>query len=600
MSGTLASAVLRLGRWLQSHSFGFTPEQIGVNEGLRAATAVSLMVVSASLTGDTLFAWGAFAAFWTCLADPSGPVRRRLYTMGGFILTGTVVGPLMSCSAGLGPWAVTPLLFLVVGLCNMARLFGPEAGQAGMLASVVAVVSVEQPAHLSQAPALAVMFLIGGALAVFICAAIWPIHPFQPARRALKAVFRELGHMAAALEAGGHEHTSNRSAARTAIERARAQVDKTAAARHQGPVQRELLAVIEAADEIFAGLIALEHACVARRMSVPAALLAPLRQALALAGQQALHRQAAWGRVHPYTEALAQQAAIAEGLVSRVAALWAHALGRIAVADAQALAGPRTRTGTAHAKPSRSAMRAALRHGLRVAMVVLAAYIVTKALAVPYAYWATMAVVVVMQPLAETTWPRMLERVAGSVAGGFSAAALTLVLTTPLEQVLFVFPLAALTIALRTVNYTLFTFFLTPLFVLVADMVTPGHGWGLAFDRAGCNVLGSVLGALGCLFLWREHQARPFSALLADAEAANHAYAAIVLPPEATLEAVEAARRAAGIASVAAEEALQRQMLEGRPRGQALSAAAEQLAALRRLAGAAAVAWLESGSTLRP
>ncbi len=585
------SALLRLGRWLQTRSFGFTPEQIGVSEGLRAAAAVGIMVSLVYITGNTLFGWGAFAAFWNCLADPAGPVRRRLLTMGGFTLAGTIVGPVMSCSAAqLDPWAVLPLLFVVVCLANAVRFWGQAAGQAGLLVGVVAVVAVDQPAPLAEAPYLACMFLAGGALAVFICAVIWPIHPFQPARRALKAVFRDLKHMAGALQAGPHERTGNRWAVRTSIERARALIEKTAACRRKESIALEMLTVLDAADEIFGGLIALEHAC--GKVGAPnvTALLTPLHDALARAETQALRIAPGWGCITTDAEALAELAAASEGLVVRIATLWARALGRISVARALALGSDAG--GAAQPAPGRTAARAALRHGLRVAFMVLAAYVVTLSLGLPYAYWATMAVIVVMQPLAETTWPRMLERCIGSLVGGVIAAVLTQILAAPWELVLIAVPMAALTIALRTVNYTLFTLFLTPLFVLVAALINPGHGWGLALDRAGCNVLGSLLGAFGAFYLWRESQARPFAALLADAVAANTAYYEIV-SKAASIQDVEAARRQAGLASGSAEEALQRASLEGHMSRSARTEAEAQLIALRRLAGEAAVKWLE-------
>jgi uncharacterized membrane protein YccC len=94
-----------------------------------------------------------------------------------------------------------------------------------------------------------------------------------------------------------------------------------------------------------------------------------------------------------------------------------------------------------------------------------------------------MAAIVVMQPGATPTWPRMVERVIGSVGGGLVAVVLGLLFPSPWECLVIIFPLAAATIALRFVNYTLFVLFLTPLFILVAELVAPANGETIAFTR---------------------------------------------------------------------------------------------------------------------
>ena len=103
-----------------------------------------------------------------------------------------------------------------------------------------------------------------------------------------------------------------------------------------------------------------------------------------------------------------------------------------------------------------------------------AAVLLSHALRFAYSYWMAIATVLVLQPSVATTWPRALERAVGSVLGGALAALLGLVLHTPLAITAAVFPLAIATMAVRSVNYGLFVFFLTPLFVLArAWMIDP-------------------------------------------------------------------------------------------------------------------------------
>lgn len=112
-----------------------------------------------------------------------------------------------------------------------------------------------------------------------------------------------------------------------------------------------------------------------------------------------------------------------------------------------------------------------LRHAVRAAIAVVVAYGAAQALKLDYSYWATIATVVVMQPGASATWRRSIERILGSVAGGVIAAAGAMLLSTQGAVLLVIFPVAAATIALRSVSYTLFVAFLTPLFVFVSELL---------------------------------------------------------------------------------------------------------------------------------
>ncbi len=144
-----------------------------------------------------------------------------------------------------------------------------------------------------------------------------------------------------------------------------------------------------------------------------------------------------------------------------------------------------------------------------------------------------MAVVLVLQSSVATTWPRALERAVGSVLGGALAALLGLVLHSPLALTAAVFPLAIATMAVRPVNYGLFVFFLTPLFVLVIELSQPG------VERAGPGLDAGALQRAG----QRHRRARRPAAVaeprgpaaprpaLAAAIEANGRYAALAFAP---------------------------------------------------------------------
>lgn len=149
--------------------------------------------------------------------------------------------------------------------------------------------------------------------------------------------------------------------------------------------------------------------------------------------------------------------------------------------------------------PAPGAGRTAL---LRRAIAVLAVYALAHWQHMPAIHWATMAALVVTHGETRTgggNWPRASERMIGSLLGTAVALALLHIPAAAPVRYAEVYALAAATLALRKVNYTLFVCFLTPLFVLVVGMIMPGPGGAtLAAARAADNLLGSLVAALGC------------------------------------------------------------------------------------------------------
>jgi uncharacterized membrane protein YccC len=143
-----------------------------------------------------------------------------------------------------------------------------------------------------------------------------------------------------------------------------------------------------------------------------------------------------------------------------------------------------------------------IRHALRLGMATTAAFLVVRMLHLPFGYWATMATLLILQPSIETTWPRGVERAAGSTAGAALAVVVGFLVHTPLAISLVVFPLTCLTMSLRRVSYSLYVIFLTPTFVLVADFATPANEFAYAIARLGNNVLGCAIALLAAFLLW--------------------------------------------------------------------------------------------------
>ena len=152
----------------------------------------------------------------------------------------------------------------------------------------------------------------------------------------------------------------------------------------------------------------------------------------------------------------------------------------------------------------------ALRHALRVGIGATLAVALSRSFAVNHGYWMSLTLVFILQPYFAATWQRTVERVLGSVAGAIGASLLGLLLSTPLSVALAVLPIALGTFAARTVNYALFTFFLTSQFVLVSHIQQPDlHEPELAALRAFNSVLGAVLALLIGFLLWPRRRPQP-------------------------------------------------------------------------------------------
>jgi uncharacterized membrane protein YccC len=240
-------------------------------------------------------------------------------------------------------------------------------------------------------------------------------------------------------------------------------------------------------------------------------------------------------------------------------------------------------------KANLSSESVGLRHAARVGVTTTAGFLVIRALGLPFGYWATMATLLILQPSISATWPRSIERAAGSIVGGVLAAGVGYAIHSPLGISLAVFPLVMATMALRPVSYSLFVLFLTPTFVLVADFATPGaNEFSFALTRLGNNVLGCVLALLATFYLWPTREKADYRAYLSDAVRANVAYLRAALEsPHRSAKDMERLRRAAGLGSNNAEEAIGRIRLEKLEDSLVDTVTLTVLSLLRRMAGTA-------------
>ena len=592
-----ASVAYRIARRMEAYAFAATPERIGVQEGLRAATAVSVIVAAAVWLHWPSLSWAAFGAFWTCLADPGGSYQSRLVCMGSFGAAGAIAAWIGSASAGVSPVLGGAVLLPLIFLPCLSGTYGAAAAQVGVLVCVVAVVAVAYPGRPESALELAGRFSLGCLWAIILCIGIWRTHPQAPARRAVASVLARLRDMTIELidlhRRGGADiapwkaiNAEHRRSVRAALERARSQVTELQIGGDRYMLELDL------ADRIFAGLIAVGHDLEDGRHStheeLEQRLADKLLRLIAEATDQAARRTPDVALLSTEAVALRRAAWVVDSVVGR-------AIGAAAQATKELCDALRDRTTGAAIGPAslnvgtlrvlKPIPATVLRHAARVTVAVIVAYLIAMPLNLRFSYWATMATVVVLQPRSASSWPRCLERMVGSIAGGFLAAGLLVALPTKLMLLVVIFPMAAATMAVRSVNYTAFVFFLTPLFIMVIELLQPAAG--LPSARIVDNIVGGLVGIAAGLLLWPERDVSKTGETLANAVRANFAFAAGVVAERGMSPALERLRREAGVTSTAAETMRHRMILEGQSKRAHLAEMAAVLESLRRLAGAA-------------
>jgi uncharacterized membrane protein YccC len=208
---------------------------------------------------------------------------------------------------------------------------------------------------------------------------------------------------------------------------------------------------------------------------------------------------------------------------------------------------------------------AVLRHAVRVAIVALLSVIATRALGLQRGYWATLTAVLLLQPYLPATITRGVQRVAGTIAGGVLATALAAVIHDPLGIAVAAIALAAVSAAVLQLNYGLYALFLTPTFVLLAEV--HARDTHLVELRITNTLLGAGLAVVGALLLWPSREVTRTGDRLADAvEAAagyvHEIFAAVTTDAPARSAAVISARRRAGRAFNNADLSLDRLIAE--------------------------------------
>ena len=571
------------------------PRGLSLVEGVRAAFAFAIVLLANEWIQWPPLLTMALAANLTCFCDTGGPIRIRLRVLTAFSVLGGLIWGVFGLIQPYGPLVVVPAACAVIFACAYARVWSVQAQAAGNVLVVVLCIAMDRALSPEEAAIIAAMFLAGGLWATVLALVLWRLHPYRAAHRAVGEVWHALARLTGDLEKlaaapetvaaafDGHAR-AHRRGVRAGIEAARALLLDLARSRERVSERTaQALLRLETAEQLFSGLIGvaelIESAPEPHRRAAAKLFLRRLRPLL-IAIARAIRDdvdldlprlEPAIDRASAGLEATPILARLAERIVERV-----RIGAKLSTPEGYRPGGALADGGsldwrTRFFGPLRTNFTLAsanLRHAVRASAVCAPALAATLIWAGPFSHWLVMTVVLTMQPFYAATWQRALERIGGTVLGGLVGALLAQMATTPLMQIALILPLSIVGFAARQVSYGFFVACLTPLIVLLIEVITPGHSsWEVVGMRALFTILGGLIAVVSCLLLWPIWEPDQVRKELRRALAGHAAFAEAALgdtpPPEREARLSTCARHA-GLALNDLEAALSRALQQPR------------------------------------
>ncbi|AWV15866.1 cyclic nucleotide-binding protein [Methylobacterium sp. XJLW] len=574
---------------------GLDLRNVRLVEGVRAAFAFGVVILLNIWIQWAPLLTMALAANLACFCDNGGPMRARLRVLTAFSVLGGLLWAGLGLIQPLGLPVVVPVACALIFACSYARVWSVQAQSAGNVLVVVLCIALDRPLTPEQAAVTALMFAAGGLWATFLALVIWRLHPYRPAHRAVAEVWHNLARLCGDLERlvvlpepdtaafDGHAR-GHRRGVRASIETARTMILDLARSRERvSDRTAQALLRLESAEQIFSALIAvgelIDSRPDARRRALAKVFLRRLRPLLvtiarAIRDDVNLDLDRLEHSIARVAEGLSEDptlARLAERIVGRV-----RIGAKLSTPEGYRPGGTLTEGGsldrwTRYVGPLRQNFTLAspnLRHALRASAVAAPALAATLTYAGAFTHWLVMTVVLTMQPFYAATWQRALERIGGTVLGGLVGAVLAYYATSPLAEAGLILVLSIVGFAARQISYGFFVTCLTPLVVLLVELLEPGHSsWEIVAMRGGFTVLGGVIAVASCLVLWpiwepdqvRQELRRALKAQAGLAEAVLRAP-----PGEGRETAIAAQSREAGLALNDLEAALSRALQQPR------------------------------------
>ncbi len=171
---------------------------------------------------------------------------------------------------------------------------------------------------------------------------------------------------------------------------------------------------------------------------------------------------------------------------------------------------------------------ALVRHGLRSAVLTMAAVLALFVLHVRHGYWLPFTIMIVLQPDYGSTRQKAAQRLLGTLGGSVVASAV-LLLHLPVAAILAA--TAATSFAFLYFlkrNYGIAVVFITVFIVFLTEN-SSSVGLSFALERLACTTAGGLMALAAALLFWPVWERERFPAILARAFAANRGYLQVLM-----------------------------------------------------------------------
>jgi uncharacterized membrane protein YccC len=598
-------------------AFRLESRRLQWSQGVRAALGISVPIglglAFHQLVAAVVVTLGAWLVL---LADTGGAYRQK--AMATLSATAGVAFAVLTASIlNISPLSITVGSFLWVASAAFIGIYGNTASTVSFLTSLMFVITAALP-HASDLWFRMFLCLAGGLWAACLSLALWPLHAFTPVIQAAAQCYKILADL---LEAAGpdppsdpanqasmHDPFSNRfEALLVSLENARGMWTAVRVGR-AGPSARssQLLALIENAAQVSSAAVALHEqilfvrshprftevskeiahekiemvrvtqiiasAIVQRGGNVDLRDLAQADTSLNEAIERL--RSATYTEVHDFSilvhiRKLSRDFSSVVDLLKTDAEIVANLkTGRLTDSVVTAT-GPQTERKSARfleiLRSNLTFQSVTFRHAIRLGAAAAIATAIAAALRLPRGYWVVVTVLIVLKPNFGGTIERVIQRIGGTIVGGVIAMLITIFIQDQMMLFLCVALLAFTSFSIRSLGYGYFTLVLTPLFMVLLDLASPGN-WEVSLFRILDTLVGGILALIGgyTLFpIWERERlplqlARTLSALRDYFDNVTGAY----LGKGMALREIERTKRRAALEVANATTASQRLLSE--------------------------------------
>jgi uncharacterized membrane protein YccC len=536
--------------------------------GLRCAVAMVAPIAIGEALGrvpEGLFVAGG--AWFGLLADVGGTYRQKGIAMVGATIV-IAVSILVAGFSAIHPLFSLALLFCWIFWAGFAPLFGATPAQISFLSCLTFIIGMNF-ARPATAFGQAFLYLVGGLWGTTLSLLVWSIHPNRLVREAVNRLYNDIADLlrpenvrrsVGPIEAN-LAIASTLSHFSTELSNSRV-LWQSMRSRRNGLSEAERLLLIAVTNSQQTLRSVLSYLSIASTVLIDSPDLEPslirltneFQLAARLLGQAILNRKSSpdLGDMQRALETLdevlerrradlyvgaaeyhslltlgkcVRQAFVVAGQFDRLAELLGHpeqvVLDRSGKKPSARRAGLKKLAGVVRA--NLSLRSATLRYALRLSIVTVIAEVIGQKLPGGRGLWVPITALVILKPDYGGTFSRTIQRVVGTVIGGLIGAFLGATVQTTTWQTVLIAFLAFFAFTVRPLNYGVFTLALTPLFMMLLNLLDKGD-WKLSVLRILETWIGAGLALIGAYLVLPSWQRAELPIMVTKLIRSNAAY----------------------------------------------------------------------------